>query len=144
MITNFTPLSALAGGALLGISVTLLLLFNGRIAGISGMMNGVLFSAPKDKLWRLIFLLGIILGAFVFGLLLPNFNLPRQHYPLPLLLIGGFLVGFGARMGNGCTSGHSICGIARLSRRSIIATLTFMTTALLTVYIIRHLLGITS
>lgn len=137
---NFTPLSAAAGGALIGISATLLLLFNGRIAGVSGIMNGV-FCAPKnDRLWRLIFLFGLILGAFIFQLVVPIFNVPRQNYPLLLLVPGGFLVGFGSRMANGCISGHGICGLANLSIRSLFATLTFMLAGIMTVYIVRHLL----
>ena len=139
---NFTPLSATAGGALIGISVTLLLLFNGRIGGISGIMNGAFFAPTNDRIWRLIFLAGLILGAFVFQLLVPDFNVPRQNYPLLLLGLGGFLVGFGTRMSGGCTSGHVICGIANLSIRSLVATLTFMTTGMITVYIIRHSLGL--
>lgn len=135
---NFTPLSALTGGALIGISVTLLLLFNGRIGGISGIMNGV-FSAPKsDLIWRLVFLAGLVLGAFIFQLLVPDFNIPRQNYSLLLLGLGGFLIGFGTRMSGGCTSGHGICGIASLSIRSFIATLTFMATGMITVYIVRY------
>jgi uncharacterized protein len=141
---NFTPLSAMAGGALIGISVTLLLLFNGRIAGVSGMMNGVFFAPKNDRLWRLIFLSGLILGAFIFQLLAPGFNVPRQNYPLPLLGVGGFLVGFGARMANGCISGHGICGLANLSIRSLFATLAFMLAGITTVYIIRHLLELAS
>jgi uncharacterized membrane protein YedE/YeeE len=133
----------MAGGALIGISVTLLLLFNGRIAGVSGLMNGV-FQAPKNDItWRLLFLTGLILGAFIFQLLLPNFNTPRQHYPALLLVTGAFLVGFGARMANGCISGHGICGIANLSIRSIIATTLFMAAGIVTVYIIRHVLKLT-
>jgi uncharacterized membrane protein YedE/YeeE len=133
----------MAGGVLIGISVTLLLLFNGRIAGVSGIMNGV-FHAPKNDIaWRLLFLAGLILGAVIFQLFLPNFNSPRQNYPLVLLATGGFLVGFGARMANGCISGHGICGIANLSIRSIIATLTFMAAGMVTVYIIRHVLELT-
>ncbi|MDD5460321.1 MAG: YeeE/YedE thiosulfate transporter family protein [Methylococcales bacterium] len=135
---NFTPLSATAGGALIGISVTLLLLFNGRIGGISGIMNGALFAPNNERSWRLIFLAGLILGAFIFHRLAPGFNSPRQNYPLLLLALGGFLIGFGTRVGGGCTSGHSICGIANLSIRSIIATLTFMASGMITVYIIRH------
>jgi len=141
---NFTPLSAMAGGALIGISVTLLLLFNGRIAGVSGIMNGVFFAPKNDRLWRLIFLSGLILGAFIFQLLVPDFNVPRQNYPLLLLGLGGFLVGFGARMANGCISGHGICGLANLSIRSLLATLTFMLAGIMTVYIIRHLLELAS
>jgi uncharacterized membrane protein YedE/YeeE len=137
---NFTPLSATAGGVLIGISVTLLLLFNGRIGGVSGIMNGA-FLAPKgDRIWRLTFLAGLVLGAFIFHLLAPNFTVLRQGYPLLLLGLGGFLIGFGTRMGGGCTSGHGICGIANLSIRSLIATLTFMATGMITVYTIRHVL----
>lgn len=135
---NFTPFSALAGGALIGISVTLLLFFNGRIGGVSGIMNGVLSAPKQDRAWRLIFLAGLVLGAFIFQLLVPDFNIPRRNYPLFLLGPGGFLIGFGTRMSGGCTSGHGICGIANLSIRSIAATLTFMAAGIATVYIIRH------
>lgn len=136
---DFTPVSALLGGALIGLSVTLLLLFNGRLAGISGIMNGV-FNSPKDeRIWRLVFLLGLVIGAAIFQLIMPDLFIPRQGYPLWLVAIGGFLVGVGTRLGNGCTSGHGICGIASLSRRSILATLTFMGFGMLTVYIIRHI-----
>ena len=137
---NFTPLSATAGGALIGVSVTLLLLFNGRIGGISGIMNGALFAPKGDRSWRLIFLCGLILGAVIFRLWLPDFNSPRLNYPLWLLGLGGFLIGFGTRMSGGCTSGHGICGLATLSIRSLIATLTFMAAGMMTVYIIRHVL----
>lgn len=137
---NFTPLSALLGGALIGISITLLLLFNGRMAGVSGIMNG-LFNSPKnERIWRLIFLIGLILGALIFHFFSPDFFIPRQGYPLWLVALGGFLVGIGTRLGSGCTSGHGICGIANLSKRSIFATLTFMATGMLTVYIIKHIL----
>ena len=137
---NFTPLSALLGGALIGLSATILLLFNGRMAGISGIMNG-LFNSPKDERnWRLTFLCGLIIGAIIFQTISPDFFAPRQGYPLWLVAVGGFLVGIGTRLGNGCTSGHGICGIATLSIRSIFATLTFMGAGMITVYIIRHLL----
>ncbi|MEI6709295.1 MAG: YeeE/YedE family protein [Methylococcales bacterium] len=137
---NFTPFSALAGGALIGISATLLLLFNGRIAGISGILNGAFFAAKNDRLWRLLFLLGLFLGALLFAIVAPDFNTPRQHYPLPLLAIGGFLVGFGAKLANGCISGHGVCGLANLSIRSLVATCTFMGAGMLTVYLVRHVL----
>jgi uncharacterized protein len=139
---NFTPLSALAGGALIGISVTMLLLFNGRVAGVSGILNGVFFAPKNDRLWRWLFLLGLVLGALLFHTGLPEFNMPRQHYPLPLLVIGGFLVGFGARLANGCISGHGVCGLANLSLRSLVATCAFMLSGMLTVYVIRHVLEI--
>lgn len=140
---NFTPLSALSGGILIGSSATLLLFFNGRIAGISGIMGG-LINAPKTELfWRIAFLVGIVIGAFLFHLIRPDFYHPRENFPIWLLAIGGFLVGFGTRMGNGCTSGHAICGIARFSIRSIAATITFMASGFLTVYIMRHILELT-
>ena len=141
---NFTPLSATAGGVLIGISVTLLLLFKGRIGGVSGIMNGALFAPKGDRIWRLTFLAGLVLGVFVFHLLAPDFTVLRQGYPLLLLGLGGFLIGFGTRMGGGCTSGHGICGIANLSIRSLIATLTFMATGMITVYIIRHILELSA
>ena len=141
---NFTPFSALAGGALIGISVTLLLLFNGRIAGISGILNGLFFAPKNDRLWRWLFLLGLVLGTLLFHIGLPDFNSPRQHYPLLLLVIGGFLVGFGARMANGCISGHGVCGLANLSLRSLVATCAFMVSGMLTVYVIRHVLELTA
>lgn len=137
---NFTPFSALAGGVLIGIAVTVLLLFNGRIAGISGILNGLFFAEKNDKLWRLLFLVGLVLGGLLFQLGVPEFNTPRQNYPLPLLIIGGFLVGFGARMANGCISGHGVCGLSNLSVRSLVATGAFMGAGMLTVYIIRHVL----
>lgn len=141
---NFSPLSATAGGALIGISVTLLLLFNGRIGGVSGIMSGVFFASKYDRIWRLTFLAGLILGAFFFQLVAPDFNVLRQNYPLFLLGLGGFLIGFGTRMSGGCTSGHGICGIATLSTRSLIATLIFMATGIITVYILRHSLELTA
>jgi uncharacterized protein len=139
---NFTPYSALAGGILIGLSATLLLLFNGRIAGISGMMGGLIKATRGELFWRLAFLAGIVIGAFLFHQINPDFYQPRESFPVWLLACGGFLVGFGTRMGNGCTSGHAICGIARFSVRSIAATLTFMATGFLTVYIMRHVLGV--
>ncbi len=144
ILENFTPISALAGGTLIGISVTVLLLFNGRIAGISGILNGLFFAPKNDRLWRLLFLVGLFLGALLFNIGLPDFNVPRQNYPLPLLIIGGFLVGFGARLANGCISGHGVCGLANLSLRSLVATCAFMVTGMLTVYIIRHVLELAS
>ncbi|WP_221894902.1 YeeE/YedE family protein [Bathymodiolus japonicus methanotrophic gill symbiont] len=138
---NFTPISALAGGALIGLSVSLLLLFNGRIAGISGIMNGLFLAPKREKTWRGLFLTGLILGAFIFQLLTNDSLQLRQDYPLSLIVLGGFLVGFGTRMGGGCTSGHGICGIARFSIRSIVATMTFMLSGMVTVFILKHLIG---
>lgn len=142
---NFTPWSALAGGSLIGLAAALLLLLNGRIAGISGMLNSILQPRAGDTAWRAWFLGGLVLGAFAWSTAVPlPFSL-REGFPLPALLIAGFLVGFGTRMGSGCTSGHGVCGIARLSRRSLLATATFMVTALLTVALVtRNLPGVTS
>ncbi len=140
-LENFTPFSAMFGGMLIGLSATLLLLLNGRVAGISGIMNGVFLSPKPEKFWRIAFLAGLILGATGFQMINPDVFNPRQGYPSWLLIPGGFLVGFGTRMGSGCTSGHGICGIAILSKRSILATLMFMATGMLTVFIVRHGLG---
>lgn len=140
---NFTPYSALSGGILIGLAATLLLLFNGRIAGISGIMSGLINTSRTELFWRIAFLMGIVIGAFLFHQIKPDFYHPRENFPLWLLACGGFLVGFGTRMGNGCTSGHAVCGIARFSIRSIAATLTFMASGFLTVYMIRHALGVT-
>ena len=137
---NFSPFSALTGGALIGASITLLLLFNGRMAGISGIMNGLFYSPRNERAWRLSFLGGLILGSLFFHFLFPGFFIPRPGYPLWLVVLGGFLVGFGTRLGSGCTSGHGICGIANLSGRSIFATITFMATGIFTVYIMKHIL----
>ncbi len=141
---NFTPYTALAGGLLIGISATVLLLFNGRITGISGILGGLLFPKQGEWPWRLLFLLGIMAGALSYHLVFPDSFAPRTGYPLPLLIIGGFLVGFGTRMGNGCTSGHGVCGIGRGSMRSIVATTVFMLTGVISVYIIQHVMGMSS
>ena len=136
---NFTPVSALLGGALIGISALILFWFNGRIAGISSIMSGLLTTNGFNRHWRLAFLSGLLLGAAIWQGLYPEYINLRQDYPLALIMIGGFLVGMGTRIGSGCTSGHGICGIALLSRRSIFATLTFMSSGLLTVFLLRHI-----
>lgn len=142
MITTFTPLSALAGGVLIGLAVALLLLANGRIAGISGILGGA--AAPRDANsgWRVAFLLGLLLGAAGLTYLLPASGEVALLAPVPLLIAGGLLVGFGSRLGNGCTSGHGVCGLARGSRRSIVATVVFFAVALLTVFVLRHGMGV--
>jgi len=140
-LENFTPISALLGGALIGLSASLLLLLNGRMAGISGIMNG-LFSAPKkEEIWRGLFLLGLIGGAASYQFLSDGGITLREGYPIWAIIIGGFLVGFGTRMGSGCTSGHGICGISNFSIRSITATVTFMASGMITVFVFKHLLG---
>jgi len=140
-LENFTPVSAFSGGLLIGLAATILLLFNGRIAGISGIMGGLLSPQRSELFWRIAFLIGIISGAFLVHLTNPALNPLRVGFPVWLLGTGGFLVGFGTRMGNGCTSGHAVCGIARFSMRSLVATVTFMTTGFITVFIVRHILG---
>ena len=139
---NFSPVSALTGGALIGLAASLLLLFNGRIAGISGILAGSLFLRRQERLWRLLFLVGMVVGASVYQYVGGDLSGIRTGYPLPLLIIGGLLVGFGTRLGSGCTSGHGICGLARHSRRSIVATLIFMVFGGVSVYLIRHVFDV--
>ncbi len=139
---NFSPISALVGGVLIGISASILLLFNGRTAGISGIVGG-LVSLPKgDMLWRGLFLGALVVGALLYRLADPASAVIKITGSVPLLVIGGLIVGFGTRLGSGCTSGHGVCGIARLSRRSVVATLCFMLSAMVTVYVARHMVGV--
>jgi uncharacterized membrane protein YedE/YeeE len=138
---NFTPYSAFLGGSLIGLSAALLMYFNGRIAGISGMIAGVFDFKNSENHWRLFFLVGLILTAVIFNVFASHEPAIYSRSTL-LMIVSGILVGFGTRMGNGCTSGHAVCGMARLSTRSIVATLIFMGVAILTVFITRHLLGI--
>ncbi len=137
---HFTPYTALAGGALIGISAALFVLFNGRIAGITGIVSGLFRPVMHDSGWRIAFTLGLIIAPMVWLLFgeLPNIHIDASY---KLLIIAGVIVGFGARYGSGCTSGHGVCGISRLSPRSMIATLAFMATGFLTVFIMRHILG---
>ncbi len=125
-VTGFTPLSALAGGALLGAASVLLMKFNGRIAGISGILNGALSMEPGDRLWRWLFVVGLILGGYSYQQFTQVPLITRDAFPLVQLALAGILVGFGTRLGSGCTSGHGVCGIARLSPRSVISTLIFL------------------
>lgn len=141
---NFTPVSALIGGGLIGLASGLYLLLNGRIAGISGIVGGLL-SPSKDgsaMIERLAFVLGLILGPL---LLMSGTSIEAQSVvtnPLPVIIAGGLLVGFGTTIGSGCTSGHGICGLSRFSLRSLVATLSFMAAGFITVLITRHLLGV--
>ena len=137
-MTDFTPYSALIGGALIGLAAALLLLLNGRIAGISGIAWNAIMQTGMERSWRLFFLLGVILGTY-FWFIFSGENPPvRTDFSKVKLFIAALLVGIGTRLGSGCTSGHGICGLARLSKRSFVAVLVFMTTAMLTVGILRH------
>ena len=139
---SFTPYSALLGGALIGISASLLWIANGRIAGISGIVGGVLAPARGDAAWRATFLAGLIAAPLLYraaGRALPDLATPA---PLIVVVAAGLLVGFGTRLGSGCTSGHGVCGIARLSPRSLAATSVFLITAAVTVYVARHIVGL--
>lgn len=139
---NFTPVSALVGGALIGTAMVLLFWFNGKIAGISGLIGGVINGHADDKSWRILFLAGLVLSGLIYHFYIPDIYSGMPVHSTPILMLGGFLVGFGTRMGNGCTSGHGLFGIARLSKRSIVATLLFMSSAIVTVYLLRHILSV--
>ena len=140
-MANFTPLSAAIGGALIGLSAVLLMLLTGRIAGISGIFGGLLNPDSSDRGWRIAFIAGLILAPLLAGWI--GYGMPTPQLPASwtVIIAAGLLVGFGSRLGGGCTSGHGICGVARLSVRSIAATAIFMLTAIATVAITRHVLG---
>jgi uncharacterized membrane protein YedE/YeeE len=140
-MASFDPISALLGGALIGLASVLLMMLTGRIAGISGIFGGCLMLSAGDKVWRFAFIVGLILAPVASGLL--GYPLPTPDMPASwvMIAIAGLLVGFGARLGGGCTSGHGVCGIARLSARSIVATVIFMATAIVVVAIMRHGFG---
>lgn len=137
----FAPRSALAGGALIGLSASLLLLLNGRVAGISGIFGGLLVPGAADRPWRAWFVIGLLLAGLAFALLRPAAFATVGDIPPATAALAGLLVGFGTRTGGGCTSGHGVCGLARMSRRSVAATMTFMATGAATVFVVRHLLG---
>ncbi|MDO9459106.1 MAG: YeeE/YedE family protein [Alphaproteobacteria bacterium] len=139
---NFTPISSLIGGGLIGLSAVLFMLLNGRIAGISGIAGGLIVPVAGDWPWRLAFVLGLVAGPLVYMAL--GGQLPAIQFPVssPLgLIAAGLIVGFGTRLGGGCTSGHGVCGVSRLSVRSLVATAAFMFTGFATVYVIRHVMG---
>jgi len=138
--SSFTPWASLAGGLLVGLAAALLLLFNGRIAGISGVLGGLLRPVRGDVTWRAAFVAGLVLAPLAWLLLGP---LPRLHIDasLPVLVVAGLLVGIGTRVGSGCTSGHGVCGLSRGSVRSLAATATFMGAGFAVVFVVRHLLG---
>ncbi|MBV7575135.1 YeeE/YedE family protein [Pseudomonas sp. PDM32] len=139
-LNHFTPLSALIGGLLIGTAATLFVLFNGRIAGISGIVGGLLRPLAGDVAWRIAFVLGLLMAPLLYRL---NAPLPTLQIDAgyPLLIVAGILVGIGTRYGAGCTSGHGVCGLSRLSPRSGVATAVFMSAGFVTVFVVRHLLG---
>ncbi len=139
MMENFTPVSALVGGLLIGIGSALLLWTNGRIAGISGILGGLLRFDKSNLGWRAAFVAGLVLAPVLVSEFGPGIAPVKIDANIPMLIVAGLLVGIGTRIGSGCTSGHGVCGIGRLSPRSFIATLLFMATAIVTVFIMRNL-----
>jgi uncharacterized membrane protein YedE/YeeE len=139
-LENFTPVSGFVGGALIGLAAALLLLLNGRLSGISGIVGGLLAPKSSDLGWRVAFVAGLLVGALAYLLATGDALLLELQASLPVLVVAGLLVGFGTSLGSGCTSGHGICGIARLSKRSIIATSMFFVVAMLTVFFTHHVL----
>ena len=135
---NFTPYSGFFGGMLIGAAAVILLLANGRIAGISGIVGGLLAPPFSDAAWRLMFILGLWIGALAFMAAKGGPIAVVIQASVPVMTVAGFLVGVGTRMGGGCTSGHGVCGIARGSKRSIVATTVFVATAMVAVFVVRH------
>ena len=133
-IINFTPIEAFLGGLIIGVSVVLFYIANGRIAGISGIVNNSIFS-NVNRFDNILFVIGLVIGPILYKIIINpeiSFNISNS---IPLLIAAGFLVGVGTKIGSGCTSGHGICGMSRFSKRSIVATLIFMISAILTVFI---------
>jgi uncharacterized membrane protein YedE/YeeE len=146
-VETFTPFSSLAGGALIGVAASLLLLFHGRVAGISGILGETLRGegARGEGAFRAAFLAGLVVAGVVLRIVDPAaFSAAGVSSPLGIVLVAvaGVLVGYGTRLGNGCTSGHGVCGVSRLSKRSIVATMTFMAAGGVTVFVVRHVLGV--
>ncbi|WP_322094815.1 YeeE/YedE family protein [Paraburkholderia bannensis] len=147
-MTHFTPYSALAGGLLIGLSAALLLWLNGRIAGISGIARQLIWGERRDAAWRAAFLVGLIAGAaacYALARALGHADLApqaRTGFPPALLIFAGLATGYGTALAHGCTSGHGVCGLARFSRRSALATAVFLLTAIVTTFFVRHVLGL--
>jgi uncharacterized protein len=139
-MTAFTPWQSLIGGLLIGFSTLLMIRWLGRIAGISGIVGQLWTGRASERSWRLAFVVGLLISPLLYQVFLP-LPLLQIDASAPLLIISGLLVGFGSRLGSGCTSGHGVCGLSRISLRSLVATLTFMATAMLVVWIMRHWLA---
>jgi uncharacterized membrane protein YedE/YeeE len=140
-MNDLTPISALIGGAVIGLAASLLLLTHGKVAGISGLYAGILPPGTRDRAFRLAFIAGLVLTGMLLRLIAPSTFATTWSATLPLTLVAGLLVGFGTQLGNGCTSGHGVCGISRLSARSLVATGTFMAAGFATTFVVRHLVG---
>jgi len=134
---NFTPWSAAIGGCVIGLAAALLVLVNGRVAGISGIVGGMLQPSANDFAWRLAFVVGLLLAPVVYAMVdaFPSATIAASY---PVLIVAGLLVGVGTRFAGGCTSGHGVCGLSRLSPRSLVATLAFMAAGFVTVFVVRH------
>ena len=137
---HFTPWTSLSGGVLIGIAAAMLVLFNGRVAGISGILGGVLIPRRSDIAWRVAFVAGLLAAPWAYLLFAPAV-VPRIDAGFGTLIAAGLLVGLGTRYGSGCTSGHGVCGLSRLSPRSLVATGAFMAAGFATVFIVRHVIG---
>ncbi len=142
-MTNFTPIDSLIGGLLLGLSATLLLISSGRIAGLSGLITSLMppGNMTRGNLPGLMFLIGLVIALPLYRLFTGSVPEVQTPASIPLLVISGLLIGSGSILGSGCTSGHGICGLSRFSMRSVIATISFMASAIATVYVARHLIG---
>jgi uncharacterized protein len=140
-MNDFTPIPALLGGALIGVASSLVLLTHGKVAGISGIYGGLFRRGTSDRLFRLAFIAGLVFAGVLVRAFFPAAFATTWSATLPVVLAAGLLVGFGTQLGNGCTSGHGVCGISRLSVRSLIATAAFMAAGTATVFVVRHLIG---
>jgi uncharacterized membrane protein YedE/YeeE len=141
-MTEFTPISGLLGGMLIGSASVMLLLGIGRIAGVSGIYGSIFTPARNPIVWRIAFVLGLLGGGFLWPVLSGKPLVVDVQVSMPVMLVAGFLVGLGARLGSGCTSGHGVSGIGRLSKRSLVATAVFMVAAVATTFVVRHVLGV--
>lgn len=147
-LTTFTPVAGLAGGILIGLATVAWLWLYGRVTGISGIVHGAVLASPRgDRAWRWFYLAGLVAGALLYTRVLVPQGLPGPHFSVqlqvgwPLMVAAGLLVGFGTRIANGCTSGHGVCGVARLSPRSLVATTTFVGFGFIATFLARHVLG---
>jgi uncharacterized protein len=139
-VSNFTPVASLLGGVLIGLAAAMLWLANGRITGISGIVGNLPSARTGDVTWRIVFLAGLIVAPLGYAALAGTPMIRLDASP-PIVIAGGLLVGFGTRLGSGCTSGHGVCGMARFSPRSIVATCLFMAAGFVTVFVMRHIVG---